>query len=129
MPLVRVEVLKGRAPSTRSGILDAVHDALVETLGIPDSDRTQRLVEHEPSNFEMDPGRSGDYVIVEITMFPGRSRSAKEFMFKAIVRNLVRLGVPAHDVTVVLHEPPLENWGIRGGVPADQTDIGFRRDV
>jgi hypothetical protein len=30
---------------------------------------------------------------------------------------------------VVLHEPPLANWGIRGGQAATDVQIGFKLDV
>jgi hypothetical protein len=30
---------------------------------------------------------------------------------------------------VVIHELVMENWGIRGGRPADEVDLGYRLDV
>jgi len=42
---------------------------------------------------------------------------------------LATAGVPAQDILVVLHEPPMENWAIRGGKPANEVDIGYRVDV
>jgi hypothetical protein len=32
-------------------------------------------------------------------------------------------------VLIVLHEPPLENWGIRGGQAATDVQLGFKIDV
>jgi phenylpyruvate tautomerase PptA (4-oxalocrotonate tautomerase family) len=45
MPLVRIEILKGRSADEKQRLLDAVNAALVEGFGIPDDDRTQRIVE------------------------------------------------------------------------------------
>jgi phenylpyruvate tautomerase PptA (4-oxalocrotonate tautomerase family) len=45
------------------------------------------------------------------------------------VRNLAALGVPENDIKIILLEVPLQNWGIRGGVPASEIDIGFKIDV
>jgi phenylpyruvate tautomerase PptA (4-oxalocrotonate tautomerase family) len=129
MPLVRIEILKGRPAGERQHFLDAVHDALVEAFSIPDDDRTQRVVEHDPENFEIPPGASQRYTLIEINAFPGRSATAKRSLYEAIVRNLATAGVPAEDILVVLHEPPLENWGIRGGKPANEVDLGYRVDV
>lgn len=56
MPLVRVETIRGRSLAERKRLLDGVHDALVEAFGIPDDDRTQRMIEHDPENFEIPPG-------------------------------------------------------------------------
>ncbi len=33
------------------------------------------------------------------------------------------------DVLVVIHEPPLENWGVRGGQAASDLQLGFKLDV
>ena len=128
MPLVRIEVFKGRSASERRSLLDGVHAALVEAFGIPEDDRTQRLVEYDLENLEVEPGRSEKYVLVEITAFPGRSTAAKRSLCQAIVRRLGAEEVPADDISIVLNEPPLENWGIRGGRSAHEVDLGFRLD-
>jgi phenylpyruvate tautomerase PptA (4-oxalocrotonate tautomerase family) len=129
MPLVRIEILEGRSVDERRQLLQAVHDALVEAFEIPDDDRTQRIVEYDPINFEIPPGKSDRYTLIEITAFPGRSRTAKAALYEAIVQRLGDLGVDATDVSIVVHEPSLENWGIRGGRPADEVDLGYRLDV
>jgi phenylpyruvate tautomerase PptA (4-oxalocrotonate tautomerase family) len=129
MPLVRIEIIKGRTAAERKRLLDAVHAALVEAFGIPDDDRTQRVVEHDPAYFEIPPGASERYTLIEITAFPGRSATAKRRLYEAIVRNLDRAGVPSTDISVVLHEPPMQNWGIQGGTPASEVDLGFRVDI
>lgn len=129
MPLTRIEVFRGRPASERKRLLEAVHSALVEAFGIPEDDRTQRLIEHDPGSFEIPPGRSEKYTLVEITAFPGRSPDAKRRLYKTIVRNLQEMGIPAGDISIVLHEPPMENWGVRGGKSADEVDLGFRLDV
>ena len=91
MPHVRIEILEGRSVNERGQLLQAVHDALVEAFEIPDEDRTQRIVEYDPINFEIPPGKSERYTLIEITAFPGRSRTAKAALYEAMVR---RLGTP-----------------------------------
>jgi len=129
MPLVRIEIIRGRSLAERKRLLDGVHDALVEAFRIPDDDRTQRMIEHNPENFEIPTGAGGRYTLIEITAFPGRSLTAKRHLYQALVRNLGAAGVPASDISVVLHEPPMENWGITGGKPTSEVDLGFRVDV
>jgi phenylpyruvate tautomerase PptA (4-oxalocrotonate tautomerase family) len=129
MPLVRIEILEGRSVEERRQLLQVVHDALVEAFEVPDDDRTQRIVEYDPVSFEIPPGKSERYTLIEITAFPGRSRAAKAALYQAVVRRLADLGVDAADVSIVVHEPPLENWGVRGGHPADEVDLGYRLDV
>ncbi len=129
MPLVKIDVRKGRSPAEKAALLEAVHAALVEALKVPDGDRTQRLCEHAAEDFEIPPDKTERYTLIEIVMFPGRSLNAKRQLYRAIVRNLAPLGVAPSDVFIVLHEPPMENWGIRSGVPASEVNLGFTVDV
>jgi phenylpyruvate tautomerase PptA (4-oxalocrotonate tautomerase family) len=62
-------------------------------------------------------------------MFAGRTLAAKRGLYRAVVSNLGRLGIPPSDVLIVLHEVALENWGIRGGTPASDVDLGFEVGV
>jgi phenylpyruvate tautomerase PptA (4-oxalocrotonate tautomerase family) len=129
MPLVRLDVRHGRSAAQKLALLDAAHAALVEALGIPDHDRMQRIVEHASEDFQLPPGRSDNFVLVEVTMFAGRSRQAKSRLYQVLVRNFGELGVAPADVFVVLQEPPMENWGIRGGRTASDVDLGFEVQV
>ncbi len=129
MPLVRIEALEGRSVAERKQLFDVVHAALVEAFGIPEDDRTQRIIEHDPDNLEIPPEHSDSYTLIEITAFPGRSPEAKRALYRAIVRGLEEAGVPAADVSIVIHEPPMENWGIRGGRAASDVDLGFPLDI
>jgi phenylpyruvate tautomerase PptA (4-oxalocrotonate tautomerase family) len=122
--------------ATRSGwitdavaVIEAVQSALREALKIPEADRTLRLIEHPASHFAVPPGRSEKYTLVEVTMFSGRSLGAKRALYQAIVRNLAALGVPPLDIKIALIETPPENWGLRGGLPASELDLGFKIDV
>ncbi len=129
MPHVRIEIVKGRSIEERQRLFQAVHDALVEAFRIPDDDRTQRIVEHDPENFEIPPGTSDRYTLIEITAFPGRSAEAKRNLYRALVRRLGEIAIDPSDVSVVITEPPLESWGLRGGRSAADAELGFSLDV
>ena len=129
MPLIRVEIREGWSSAEKAHLLDAIHAAAVEALRIPDEDRTQILTEHRAEAFEIPPGKGDRFTLVEITMFGGRSLDAKRRLYRAVVTNLGRVGVPPSDVLIVLHEVPLDNWGIRGGTPASDVDLGFEVGV
>ena len=129
MPLIRVEIREGWSRAEKARLLDAIHAAAVEALRIPDEDRTQILTEHPAEAFELPPGKGDRFTLVEVTMFAGRSLDAKRRLYRAVVTNLGRLGVPASDVLIVLQEVPLANWGIRGGTPASEVDLGFEVGV
>ena len=129
MPEVRIEVRRGRSALEKKALLEGVHSALVEAFGIPDHDRIQRLYELPEDCFEIPPGKTGAFTLVEITAFPGRSLEAKRRLYAAIVRNLGNLGIDPYDILTILREPPMENWGIRGGKPASEVELGFEVEI
>ncbi len=129
MPNATIEILHRYAPDEERAIIEAVHAAMVEALRIPERDRTVRLVVHEPHRFAIPPGRSDRYTLVDIDLFEGRSLAAKRALYQALVRNLGKLDIPPDHIKVVLRESPAENWGVRGGIPASEVDLGFRVDV
>lgn len=130
MPLVKIEIRKGYSPEYKKAILDGVHQALVDALGIPDSDRFQRIYELDKEDFECPPDRTRAVTMIQITMFPGRSFDAKKKLYQNIVHNLgENPGIDGNDILIILLEPPMENWGIRGGKPASEVDLGFKIDV
>ena len=129
MPLVTVTMLKGKPKELRKSILDVVHSSLVTAFKIPDHDRNQRIIEIDSDNYEYPPGKSDNYITIEMTIFLGRSIEAKRMLYQEIVAGLNSLGIPGDDILIVLQESPLQNWGIRGGYSADQVDMGFKLDV
>ena len=129
MPLARIEVRKKWGPEQAQAIIEAIYQAQREALKVPEHDRQIRLIEHSPEHFHVPPGKTENYTLVEISIFTGRSIEAKRALYQAIVKNLGQVGIAAADVFIVLHEIPLENWGIRGGIPASEVDLGFKVNV
>lgn len=128
MPVAKIEVRRERSPAEVQAFIQAVYEAQREALKVPESDRQIRYVRHAPEHFAVPPGKSENYTFVEILMFPGRSLEAKRQLYAGIVRRFGELGVSPADVFIVLHEPPLENWGVRG-VPASEIELGFELKV
>jgi phenylpyruvate tautomerase PptA (4-oxalocrotonate tautomerase family) len=129
MPLARIEVRKSRPAEEVAAIMEAVYQAQREALKVPDGDRQIRYVEHKPDFFSVPPGKTENYTLVEITLFPGRSLKAKRHLYKSIVQRFGALGIAPSDIFIVLYEPPLDNWGLRGGIPASEVDLGFNLNV
>ena len=115
MPLVRIEMKKGKSKEYKKMMLDCVHSGLVEAFGIEEWDRFQRIIEIDTDDFETAPEKTDDFMIIELTIFPGRSKEQKK---KAIERITAKLGeqlsIAPSDIFIVMSEPPLENWGMGG---------------
>jgi 4-oxalocrotonate tautomerase family enzyme len=130
MPIVKIEMQAGKTAEYKKAILDGIHQALVEAFKIPDYDRNQKIYEFLPGNMEIPSNKTSDYIIIEINAFQGRSMEAKRNLYKNIVDELTnRVGIKVDDVAIVLHEVPMENWGVRGGKPASEVEIGFKVKV
>jgi phenylpyruvate tautomerase PptA (4-oxalocrotonate tautomerase family) len=130
MPLVKIEIMKGKSIEYKKAILNGVHDALVETIKIPDYDRFQRIYELDQNNFEVPESKTSNVTLIEILMFKGRSNEAKKALYKAIIDNLAsNPSIVGDDITIVLVEPPLENWGIHGGKSANDVELGFNINI
>ena len=130
LPIVKIEIYKGFDAGYRKKILDGVHQALVDSFKIPDSDRNQLMYEFDDDKFERNANKSRAFTIIEITAFKGRSREAKRMLYRKIVENLKAMpGIEPEDILITINEPELVNWGIHGGKCADETDIGFNVDI
>ena len=112
-------------------LVDAVHGAMTEALKLPPNDRTVRLVVHEPHRFACPPNKQLPefYTHITIDMFSGRSREVKRALYAEVVSRLERLGIPRDHVIILLRESPQENWGVRGGQPACDVDLGFKVEI
>lgn len=115
MPLVRIEMKKGKSAEYKKTMLDCVHSGLIMALGIEDWDRFQRIIEIDRTDFETAPGKTDNFVIIELVLFPGRSKDQKKNAIEIITAKLgEELSIEPTDVIIVIIEPPLENWGMGG---------------
>ena len=115
MPLVRIEIIKGKSIEYKKEMLEGVHTALMNAIQIEDWDRFQRLYEIEDELFERSENKTDKFTMIEITMFQGRTKEQKARIYEEIVKELyARLEIQATDVFIVINEPPNENWGLAG---------------
>lgn len=130
MPLVKLIMIEGRTREEKHAVADAVHAALIESFKIPAAyERNIRIEEYKKDNYLLPPGKSEKYILVEITAFAGRTTDAKRLLYKNIIDNLKKIGIDAMDVFIIVCEEPMENWGMQGGIPACDLDLGFKINV
>ena len=122
MPLVRISVLKGKSRDYRRKVGNAVHQALVETIGVPEKDRFQIITDHWPDEFIYDPeylgiARSEDLVFIQATISSGRTIEMKRALFRRIAEKLGdAVGLRQADVWINLVEVAKENWSFGNGI-------------
>ncbi|MEV4015233.1 tautomerase family protein [Nonomuraea angiospora] len=130
MPFVRIDAL--RADRQRLEALGrAVHDALVETIGIPQDDLFQVLTSHDGTRdtFRYDDGylgihRDDDLVFVAVTMRAGRTAEQKQALYRRIAELAQEYaGTEPRNVFVTVTENSLLDWSFGEGV-AQYADAG-----
>jgi phenylpyruvate tautomerase PptA (4-oxalocrotonate tautomerase family) len=120
MPLVHIDLRKGKDAGYRQEIGRVVHEALV-SVGVPEDDRFQVIGEHEPENLQFDFDylgihRTEQLVIIQITWNEGRTTEQKKALYKAIADGLhSTIGLRREDVLINLVEVKKENWSFGKG--------------
>ena len=115
MPLIRIDIIKGKSRGYKKTLSDSVHEALIEAFGIEDWDRFLRIVEVEKDDFEFPEGKTDNFMIIELTVFPGRTCEQKKDAIEKITGKISdRLSILRTDIFIIFNEPPLENWGMGG---------------
>ncbi len=121
MPLVTLTVRRPKPESFKSGVLDAVHSALVAS-GVPAADKFQRVIELSSEDFRFDPSypdlksaRNDDFALIEILWSAGRSVKIKKKFLEDLMARISALGMNPENVLVVFKETTWENWAFGGG--------------
>ncbi|WP_130178560.1 tautomerase family protein [Cryobacterium sp. SO1] len=122
MPLVKVNLRKGRTATEKTAIGTAIQAALVSTLNVPEADRYQLFTEFDDDNFQHTDAYLGmDYtaqlLMIEITFLEGRDDVMKKALLAAMNKNLVDAGlVRPEDVFVMITEAGLANVSFGRGL-------------
>jgi phenylpyruvate tautomerase PptA (4-oxalocrotonate tautomerase family) len=120
MPLVRIDLRKGKDATYRQQVGRVVYEAMVG-VGVPVNDRFQIVAEHDAGNFLFDPTylgieRTEDLVIIQITWNEGRTVEQKKTLYAAIAEGLSKtVGIRSEDVFINLVEVKKENWSFGRG--------------
>ena len=121
MPLVTLTVRKPKPAEFKSGVLDAVHEALVAS-GVPAADKFQRVLELDAADFRYDPSypdlarpRDENFVLIEILWSVGRSVKVKRKFLDDLMQRLRAAGHDPENVMVAFKETTWENWAFGGG--------------
>jgi 4-oxalocrotonate tautomerase len=129
MPLIRIEMARGKPPEYRAALRDTIYETLRDVVGVPADDRHEVITEHESANLNIAPeffgvNRSPEAILVQITLNEGRTVDQKRNLYTAIVRGLQRrVGLRPEDVTINLLEVKKENWSFGNGI-AHYVDAG-----
>ncbi len=107
MPLVKVNLLKGRSAEEKDAIATSIQTALVSTLDVSDANRYLLFNEYDGESFRHTSGYLGvtytdQLLVIEITIREGDDDELKKSLLAEINRNRVAAGVVGGDDVFVL---------------------------
>ena len=120
MPLVRIDLNRGRPDAEVRQLADTIHEVLVEVMGIPPRDRFQIITQHGPGEIlAEDAGlgfdRTDHIVMIQIFTQTGRSVALKQTVYRRIVEQLEDLGQLPNDVFISFIENTSADWSFGFG--------------
>ena len=121
MPLVRIDLRRGKPAGYATAIGEAVHRAMVETIGVPARDHFQVITEHTPQEMVHDPGylgitRSDSVVFIQIFLSAGRTTEQKQALYARIAELLAeKPGMRREDVMIALVPNARDDWSFGNG--------------
>jgi phenylpyruvate tautomerase PptA (4-oxalocrotonate tautomerase family) len=129
MSQVKVFALRSSLDKHRVALSSAIHQSIVEELGLPVDKQFHRFMALEPEDFIFPSDRSENYIIIELSMFEGRDVETKKSLIRSLFTNIRKsCGIKPQDVEITIFETPKENWGIRG-LPGDELVLNYKINV
>lgn len=129
MAQIKIYGLKSNFTERKLAISNSIHEAVMSALEYPPEKKFHRFISLDQSEFIYPSDRSDRYIIIEISMFEGRSIEAKKALIRGINLNIAaQAGITSQDIEITIFETPKENWGIRG-MPGDELALGYKVEV
>jgi 4-oxalocrotonate tautomerase len=121
MPLVEIDLLEGRPEAELDAISDAVHEAMVAVLDVPDRDRFQIITERPAGALRFDPNyldidRDDGFLLIRVTLAEGRTTDAKQAFYRRLAELLAEhTGMRTENLAVIMVENDREDWSFGNG--------------
>lgn len=122
MPLVRIDLAKGKSAQHRKAVGEIVYQAMIDVINVPTDDKFQIITEHPADELNFAPSYLGieyspDIIFIQITLNQGRSVELKKAFYSRIATEMhERLKVRKEDVVINLVEVTKENWSFGNGI-------------
>ena len=129
MAQIKIYGLREHLDPIKAELSDVIHACVVEALSFPPDKRFHRFFPLDAEDFVFPADRSARYLIVEISLFEGRSIAAKKQLIRLLFERTEKaFGLAPTDLEITLTETPKHNWGLRG-LPADEIGLNYKVEV
>lgn len=125
MAQVKIYGLRRCLAPLRAALSEAIHRAVIEALAYPPEKRFHRFLLLDEADFIHPADRSERYLIIEVSLFEGRSVAAKKQLIRLLFGYIeAATGIAAQDIEITIFETPRHAWGIRG-LPGDELGLSY----
>ncbi|ALM58322.1 tautomerase family protein [Staphylococcus equorum] len=120
MPLIKLDMIKGREKEEIKSILDITYNVMLDAFQAPKGDKYLIVNQHEDYEMEiLDTGlgieRTDDVIVFTIVSRP-RTKEQKTTFYKNLVNTLhEKVGIRKEDIMISLVENTDENWSFFNG--------------
>lgn len=120
MPLIKLDMIKGREKEEIKSILDITYNVMLDAFQAPKGDKYLIVNQHEDYEMEiLDTGlgieRTDDVIVFTIVSRP-RTKEQKTTFYKNLVNTLhKKVGIRKEDIMISLVENTDENWSFFNG--------------
>lgn len=129
MVQVKIYALAEKLNPIKLELSNIIHASLIESLKIQPEKRFHRFFPLDKTDFFYPDDRSDSYIVIEISMFDGRSIDTKKQLILLLIQEInINFNIPINDIEITIFETPKHNWGIRG-LPGDQLVLNYQVEV
>jgi phenylpyruvate tautomerase PptA (4-oxalocrotonate tautomerase family) len=122
MPLVRIDLRRGKSAEYKKAICDGVYRALREIFTVPENDRFMIVTDHNDADYihsrsYLGIEYSNEFVVLQLTVSNTRTVEQKKQLYARIVALLAENpGIKPEDVFINLVEVDISDWSFGNGV-------------
>ena len=129
MAQIKIYGMKEQLNQVKARLSDIIHSCVVDALRYPQDKRAHRFFGLEQDDFYYPAGRTDKYIIIEISMFEGRSTETKKRLIRLLFERIsAQLAISTQDIEITIFETPRHNWGMRG-LPGDEVGLNYEVKV
>ncbi|MEH1919929.1 tautomerase family protein [Nostoc sp.] len=129
MAQIKVYGLAEKLNTVKIELSNIIHASVIQVLQLTPEKRFHRFFPLDKSDFYYPSDRSDNYLIIEISMFEGRSVETKKQLIRLLIENInEKLNIAVYDIEITIFETPKYNWGIRG-LPGDELILNYKVEV
>ncbi|MBV6623666.1 MAG: tautomerase family protein [Rivularia sp. (in: Bacteria)] len=123
MPQTKIFGIQEYLNPIKNQLSVVIHSCFVDVLQYPPDKRFHRFFAMDKSDFIFPPDKSQSYLIIEISMFEGRSVEVKKNLIRLLLKRInEKFRISYNDIEITIFETPRYNWGLKG-VCGDELDV------